>query len=185
MEQENEPHIEAQSSLENLPSEILLHISKYLPIQDVARMSMVCRRFYQTLPSPILLTPKHMDPLNERGPVGGHFHATHWFDCPPLSGTVKAIDVSMVWRDQGWGNRKGELWIDLVRSGEIILRGNKPRMFPIAPHHDEKVEFVTSNPAYPLLAATTKGDVFRIQYNVGGGGGHQLHIKDFSIKVLI
>ena len=34
---------------------------------------------------------------------------------PPLTSTMKKLNMSVVWKDQGWGNMKGELFVRLMR----------------------------------------------------------------------
>lgn len=88
----------------------------------------------------------------------------------------------MRWRDQGWGNSKGRFWIEHWRGGELVSECMD--MFPTAPHVESEAIFVTSNPEHSLLKGTRSGDYLRYCYNVGGGGGHQLVIRDFRAVVV-
>ena len=54
---------------------------------------------------------------------GKNFHANGpvvcpeelYFDGPVLSSSIKKLAMSVLWRDQGWGNRKSELFVKLMR----------------------------------------------------------------------
>ena len=106
-------------------------------------------------------------------------------------------------------NQKGRIWIQLWRpissdneeglystessksfSLKKLLKGdfNKPEVikmiaedlyiFDLAPHREESVSKVlTSNES--ILNKILPGDYIRFMKNVGGGGGHRLHVKDF------
>ena len=51
-------------------------------------------------------------------------------------------------------------------------------IFDLAPHREESVSKVlTSNES--ILNKILPGDYIRFMKNVGGGGGHRLHVKDF------
>ena len=98
-------------SLSELPEPVLLRIAHFLGEEDVTRLGRTCRRLYKTLPVLLII----------RGPS---FSSSDWadgqiepyFDAPALSAGVKRLTVSVArWKDQGWGYRKGELFIRLMR----------------------------------------------------------------------
>ena len=49
------------------------------------------------------------------GPRGGHWAPEHYFDGPVLPGNAIKLESSVLWEDQGFGNRKGELFVHLMR----------------------------------------------------------------------
>ena len=80
----------------------------------------------------------------------------------------------------GYGNRKGMLWIELVRNGTVIA-SNKDDIGIVAPHHEEFREVEIQN--HPVVDLVKKGDVLNFMRNVGGGGGHKLHVNMFLAKL--
>ena len=46
--------------------------------------------------------------------------AETYFDIPILSSGLSSISLSWQWKDQGWGNRKGQIWLKLLREDQEI-----------------------------------------------------------------
>ena len=93
---------------------------------------------------------------------------------------VGSITLTFRWKDQGFGNRKGMLWIDLVREGQLIATSKDD--FPtLAPHLEETQEIVIRN--HPVVDLIRKGDTINFMRNVGGGGGHSLSVQEFNAKL--
>lgn len=87
------------------------------------------------------------------GPSNGHFSRIKWFDSAPLKDRMQMMNVSMRWHDQGWGNRKGQVWLCLVRDDVVIVVDGYPhKMFPIAPHEPSTAVFETSDPGNMFLS---------------------------------
>ena len=36
---------------------------------------------------------------------------------------------------------------------------------------------------HPVVTRARKGDVLRVMRNVGGGGGHSLRVRDFTMRI--
>ncbi len=88
--------------------------------------------------------------------------------------------MSVVWKDQGWGNRKGEIYVVLKRgSGEEVATKRQP--LGIAPH--EKGKAMTELWGDPVVTLAREGDHYHFVRNAGGGGGHQLKVKNFRVVV--
>ena len=109
---------------------------------------------------------------------------------------------------QGWGNRKGETWIQPMRptssnttkecisyaqqlhnkyDGECHCTEMKSELvvehrntFGIAPHKSENATKTLTRDDNVLEVARC-GDYFRFMKNIGGGGGHELEIRNFKV----
>lgn len=91
-----------------------------------------------------------------------------------LTGPLTGLKVSARWRDQGWGNQKGQVRAVLQRDSSEV---QTVAAFPgTAPHDDTAVQALLPP---DFVAAAQLGDVVRFEYCVGGGGGHELYIEDF------
>ena len=125
--------------------------------------------------------------INETGPGGpGHsWQPSFYFDTPPFSSHLFMATISANWRDQGWGNRKGNVYIQLMRPKR---NSDKPTvviqhfdLLGTAPHEMEKVVKVLSVDD-PIIDMIKPGDYFRFMKNVGGGGGHRLIVRHFTVR---
>ena len=98
-------------------------------------------------------------------------------DEAPVSGTVQ-----FSWKDQGWGNQKGELFLMLMSSGgEEKASYNLPGH--ISPHEweDVKVDLVATD---PVLAEAAAGCWYQVKAECGSGNGHELYVKDFLLRLV-
>lgn len=121
---------------------------------------------------------KHGD-FSIRGPSSGHWCPEKWFDSPPLLQPVSWLTMSMKWVDQGFGNKKGQLFLQLVRDNQMVAECRDT--FGTCGHRLERAECTLSDSN--LLKASQKGDVLRFMRNAGGGGGHSLKVHDFNCTV--
>ena len=115
--------------------------------------------------------------------------ATHWvpeeyFDGPILSSTVKRLSVLIEWKDQGWGNRKGEIFVKLMRPSDsnphsAVEVAMKHQLLGIAEHEMKSATSMLTED--PILQKSVPGDFYRFMRNVGGGGGHSLTVRNFKV----
>ena len=125
--------------------------------------------------------------------VGWHDRELHYrhqsyqwfsFHVPVAASNIKSIVFTGSWKDQGWGYRKGKLSIVSSAAGfpEGILSSVK-----VAPHEWESfnLEFTpTLFHHYHDNCIKEGSDQYELWYRVGGGGGHELFIKDLSITII-
>jgi len=108
-------------------------------------------------------------------------------------GYLVNITASCDWKDQGWGNLKGQLELQLWRPGSpknSLEPIETLCLFGIAKHHWESIR-VELSPALPtctnqrdaasFFEAVKEGDVIQLWRYVGGGGGHELFVRNLSI----
>ena len=108
------------------------------------------------------------------------------------AGGTHTTFVSLLWRDQGWGNRKGMVSVvdengtagdgpdgqplparapnDYKAWGPCVVAGAEP-----APHQQERLR---------LAFRPKKGGSYALWYRAGGGGGHRLEIQGCTVKAL-
>ena len=166
--------------MELLPDPALVNIAKHLEPDDLMNFSESHPRFDFLK----YYLPEYLDlfgnDINKHGPYDGHFEPEHYFYSPVMLQRVKSITMTFRWKDQGFGNRKGMVWIELLRASEVIATSHEDYHF-IAPHEYENKEVVITN--HPVVDNIRKGDILEFKINVGGGGGHRLFLKDFKAKL--
>ena len=81
---------------------------------------------------------------------------------------------------QGWGNRKGEVWVQLLRKRQV-LADSREKFYKLAPHELEERTFEIKK--HPVVDLLRRGDTLRFMYNAGGGGGHRLEVKNFCVRL--
>jgi len=104
----------------------------------------------------------------------------------PLLSPVLSVRAVFGWYDQGWGNIKGKLRMDLVREGATLATYDEfgielcsPAEKGCASHGWRNVD-LTLGSKHDVVRLAEAGDVYQWYYRVGGGGGHELFIRDFQ-----
>ena len=166
----------AATSLVSLPDLVLVRIGSFLIPEDNQSLGLTCKRLYSVLPRYLVLKGKDFE-IN--GPSWGHFTPEPYFNGPALTGRVKKLFISLIWRDQGWGNRKGDVIVSLMRGEEIIAE--KYNILGVAPHKEEYADTDISDD--PIVTQTSQGDYYKFTRNPGGGGGHQLFVKNYKVII--
>lgn len=176
------------AELSKVPDLVLLRVADYLCPEDTVRLAKTSSRFYSTLPRFLVMKGEN---FHEVGPsyqesVRNGSPPELYFDGPPLTSTVKRLSMSLVWKDQGWGNLKGEIFVTLMRPSkregqkkcnpEVVVE--KRRVFGIAKHSEEAAKSEIT--ADPILTLAQPGDFYRFMRNIGGGGGHSLTVTKFK-----
>merc|ERR1712212_1266440 len=93
-------------------------IANQLPVDDARNLSLINRRFQAVLP--IRKFPMEVVGPNINKDYSGFRHLpdfcpSKYFTSRNIAARVSRIEISMDWRDQGWGNRKGQVWLQLCR----------------------------------------------------------------------
>lgn len=99
-------------------------------------------------------------------------------------GRAVALEVRCSWKDQCWGNRKGRIRAVLRRGAEDVWCED---LFGCCMDDGPRRDYVpaqrTLSATDQLVALARPGDTYAFEYVVGGGGGHELFIKDFIAKL--
>jgi len=99
-----------------------------------------------------------------------------WFETEQHE-DIEAVHFDFSWRDQGWGNRKGQ--ISIYQDGGSASGGSLLWNSPIAEHRQTTESFTLLADTYNFLDSTK----LFFEYKVGGGGGHSLRISDAAVRV--
>ena len=96
--------------------------------------------------------------------------------CTPSSGTVE-----FTWKDQGWGNQKGALFL-LLMSASGTQKASYTLTDHASPHEWEevKIDLVATD---AVLAEATAGCWYQFKADASPDGGHELYVKDFVFRL--
>ena len=160
--------------LELLPAVVLQHIVTYLSAEDTVRLARTCRRLYSSLPSFVVM--RGLD-FHIYGPRKGHWCPELYFNGPILTRPVKRLTISLTWKDQGFGNRKGQIYVILMRKHKKIAESHS--WIGLALHEEETKSAELSDHA--VVTEARPGDRYTVMRNAGGGGGHRLIVNNFKL----
>merc|ERR1719412_2055500 len=90
------------------------------------------------------------------------------------------MTVTVNWKDQGWGNRKGHLF--------LCYKGMQQRITPVSADHTWKTYTIYPGQGrFQEWAEQAKlgddKDALYFFYSVGGGGGHELYVQSLKVEM--
>jgi len=179
-----------------LPTEILATgIAGYLLPSDAIKLNNTCKKLHSKL-SLTAIAPR---PLIAKFIRGDHNDDAHYgFQIwVPDQVSCHSILLSMRWKDQGWGNCKGKIFVvaneknpllcndddddDDDRSGEMLFGGGRVvYTSATAPHEEQRLD-VEFQPSKENINETS----YHVWYIVGGGGGHSLNLSSVTTQALV
>ncbi len=154
----------------------------FLQPQDALSLSSTSKGMRKSLDLAILNdTFSHEEHLKDQRWYGrredGGLEKT-WFRFMPLflvQDKVHTVRFSCEYKDQGWGNRKSRLFIREDKNGDNY-QGDIVASTPIAEHHATNVT---------LEFQPRPGKNYTMCFVVGGGGGHELFVRNARISTLV
>lgn len=170
----------------SLPADVLKHVISFLNYRDAWRTSQMNSSFEKTLSLSTLEAP--LPTLRSANWTGGITDG----DIPHRSVQISmifpdrthSVVLTCQWRDQGWGNRKGELFViaipksiepeDSLRS--VMDNGKMVYISPTVAH-----EWTSLRISFNPVPSVT----YYLWYKVGGGGGHALSVQNLETKSII
>ena len=165
---------EEQVGLLALPVEILISITTFLPMKDLAAFGATCKVSHSLLPA----VEEYSLPRFESSERDDRHHV---LSCLELNeGRPVEFEARAQVKDQGWGNRKSRLLLYLVRDGERVAYIDLFGVFT----HNWKDEHVNLGRDNDITKAWKQGDTLQLRYCVGGGGGHQIFVREFYLSVM-
>lgn len=167
--------------INSLPSEVMLSISEYLELSDIGRYKRTSKKSNQSLN--FRVSTNVSSTANNLRNFHDHPGYTEWYktkrcaDLGQFPRNTHTAWLSFNGVDQGWGNRKGRIYIS---ESEVP--------FP-SDNNEECGKLITTSPIFEhrprnyVLKFRPKQDKFyAVSYHVGGGGGHQLYMRNPVIK---
>jgi len=98
-----------------------------------------------------------------------------------LPASIQKVTISAEWKDQDHGNKKGRMQIALRRGTAIVAEED---LFGLCRENGasgwRKVTKSLSPGSSKVVSQAKADDKLALMYKVGGGGGHQLHIRNFQ-----
>lgn len=175
--------------MEGLDDLALRHIARFLSAEDIVRLGRTSKRMHSIMPRVVLATEEWLgEDFHIYGFGVGLGYPELYFETPKLPSTVKKLSLSVTWKDQGWGNRKGEVFLKLMRP--VVTWNERPievaelrKLFGIAEHYEMTSEVIIER--HSVVTEAKPGDFYRFMRRAGGGGGHELTVKNFRVVATI
>ena len=89
----------------------------------------------------------------------GHFCPKTYFDVEVVTRGLVGVKMAWEWKDQGWGNQKGQVWLQLVRSNQVV-EDNREEYFALAPHTYRSFRVFCDQIRHQIWRVTEFSDVF-------------------------
>ena len=103
--------------LARLPYVPLRLIVSYLPFDDAVTFCGMHPAWSHLQPTIQNLVG---DSFQEYGPHDGNFVPLTYFDINVVTSGISSVAMQWQWKDQGFGNKKGQIWLRLMRNGREI-----------------------------------------------------------------
>jgi len=90
------------------------------------------------------------------------------------------MTLSLQWVDQGWGNEKGDIVVQLIDSANssTVVAEQRQALGSLASHTEASASNVLTVSS-DVISKAQAGNYFRFLRNAGGGGGQTLTVKYF------
>jgi hypothetical protein len=175
-------------NLQGLPSDLKKQAVSFLSTKDAHSLNQTSRALHADLClstlSPAFQICSSDTQRVLRGDVLTGDHPQRGAKIPIFFGSsVHSVILTCQWRDQGWGNRKGELFVlgfpdnknhdpnnFSFSGGRLVCRSQ------IAPHLEEHLKF-SFNPR--------RNEIYYIWFKIGGGGGHELRLRNLRVHTTV
>lgn len=161
--------------LELIPVELQKKVVSFLSIKDAFKLARLSKSLHKALNLSTVHLP---DPISSSqlwlGGVDGGALPSHGISIPLLmKNRLHSVILRCRWHDQGWGNRKGQVYIVAARRGNP--KGRVAFASPVAPHSEADLT---------MEIAVHEADSYYLWYKVGESG-HELHIRDLTVQLVL
>eukprot|EP00531_Pseudo-nitzschia_arenysensis_P013191 CAMPEP_0116132292 /NCGR_PEP_ID=MMETSP0329-20121206/9468_1 /TAXON_ID=697910 /ORGANISM="Pseudo-nitzschia arenysensis, Strain B593" /LENGTH=188 /DNA_ID=CAMNT_0003626793 /DNA_START=165 /DNA_END=731 /DNA_ORIENTATION=- len=106
------------------------------------------------------------------------FYSSRFWQSLPALAPAHTVFLKCDWKDQGWGNRKGEMY--------VVANGSQETDWPSVENSVVCRSRERAGHEWSTLSLSFRpeSDKYGIWYKIGGGGGHRLLVKKISVRVL-
>jgi hypothetical protein len=94
-----------------------------------------------------------------------------------VQGRCVKVQYAFSFKDQGWGNKIGAVFAVLWRGMDVVARNQLGHIC----EHEWTENSGVVGPTEDVLALYQPGDELGIAYRCGGGGGHEIYIRDLVV----
>ena len=169
----------SNSNMEEFSKEIHLAIASFLGVNDVVNYQSCTKQLRKMIhlhrlnrPSPISIkngskSQSYRCRIHVKTIIGSPFY---------FSNLIHSVKLSCYYRDQGWGNRKGQIFITEKSNQELQQSERITAESPLAEHHETKCE---------LIFKPKPGFMYCLCYRIGDGGGHTLIVRDIKLESFV
>jgi hypothetical protein len=176
-------------NLQGLPSDLKKQAASFLSAKDAHSLNQTSRALHADL-CLSTLSPAFQLYSNENW-----YGDVHTGDLPrrgskiPIffGSSVHSIVLTCLWSDQGWGNRKGELFVLAFPDNDnqyqypssnnlSFLDGRLVYRSQVARHEEESLK-CSFNPR--------RNEIYYIWFKAGGGGGHELRLRNLLVHTVV
>ena len=157
----------------NIPDEMNIKFSTFLSPLDVINYQSSCKHLKKIINLNLLhrASLTKVRNLHERGAYDSGDKVREWVELSPFLflSYIHTVKLSFKYKDQGWGNRKGYVYIKEIGNNQDTFIAKSP----LAQHSETECE---------LSFKPKKGLSYFLFYKVGGGGGHELFVNDIKLQ---
>ncbi|KAL3910468.1 MAG: hypothetical protein SGARI_002110, partial [Bacillariaceae sp.] len=180
----------------SLPSVLKRRVTSFLDYRSAIALSRNCHKMHSAL-SLLPLEPRYelvYSTIAHDGDVMTGDVPVKSVQIPIFYQNPQSVVLKCQWKDQGWGNRKGRIYVvehhdndesrhrtetedddqraidDLFEGGKVVYKS------PVATHDLEPLEI--SFVPKPAKSSDRRPPRYHLWFVVGGGGGHSLTIEN-------
>jgi hypothetical protein len=166
--------------ISTLPGDIHTDIASYLLPLEALNFAKTCSRIHNDLSFTVFEDSySHQRELQDQHWYGPYVDGERtWFRFMPMlldSYRIHTIRFECDYVDQGWGNRKSKLYIREDKN-ESDYKGDVMTESGIAEHHETHLS---------MEFQPKPGKNYTMCFYVGGGGGHELFVRNSRIRLLL
>jgi len=150
-------------------SDVFVQILSCISMRDMAILRQLCQHMKELLPT------YHLQKFHVPTIQGAYDDQDQLFYTGPvITRHLHRLYINLKWSDQGWGNMKTRLMFYLKRGGKVVANWN------IHALHEVR-EYAIILEDNNIVGLSQPGDQIEVWRHVGGGGGHVMHIKNFTL----
>jgi hypothetical protein len=157
--------------MNELPKEVLQNVTDFLLPSEAVKLSSTSKQLHAQLLLRTTSVIRFLKKYARADRTDAIQYATEIPILPDMP--IHTLFISMIWRDQGWGNKKGQVLV-ISKSKEGIIR--VVYTSKVAPHSRQKLR----------IGIHPKDDeTYHLCYKVGDSGGHEMNLCGIRLIALV